>query len=107
MLANHTKLSMNDSLDDVRYVNVTEVMESINQSIIDESCYGRMSEAQMDTFYLYEAIIGGYLNCLIGTLGLIGNIVAIVVLSQKEMRKNCFSQLLIGKDIDIQNVFFK
>ena len=37
-----------------------------------------------------------YANAIVSLLGVVGNILAVVVLLSKDMRKNCFSQLLIG-----------
>ena len=39
-----------------------------------------------------------YANATVSLLGVVGNILAVVVLLSKDMRKNCFSQLLIGKE---------
>lgn len=61
-------------------------------------CYESLSESQKTTFLTYEQIVGGYCNCIFGALGLLGNAVSLVVLSQKEMQKNnCFSKLLMGE----------
>ena len=67
------------------------------QEWLNEHCYGEMSDEQEAAFLMFEKIVGGYFNCTFGTLGLIGNVLSIIVLCRKEMRKNCFSQLLIGK----------
>ena len=94
MFANHTKISDSD------YPSYYETYQEVNETVM-ESCYGKMSDAQTSMFLQFERIVGGYLNCSVGTLGLIGNVLSIIVLCRKEMRKNCFSQLLIGKHINI------
>jgi len=45
-------------------------------------------------------IVGGYLICFAGVLGLAGNGLSVVVLCRKEMMQqgnNCFNKLLIGE----------
>ena len=60
------------------------------------NCYGTLESIDRETFLTYDKILGGYFICIIGGLGLIGNTLSILVLLHKEMRKNCFSQLLMG-----------
>jgi len=56
-----------------------------------------MPENATHAFLEVETAIGGYSVVVTGLLGLIGNILSIVVLSRKDLRKSCFNQLLIGK----------
>ena len=46
----------------------------------------------------FDEIVGGYLICVLGLVGLFGNALSVVVLGQKEMQQNnCFNKLLIGE----------
>ena len=61
-------------------------------------CYPHLNKEQKNNFLVYEEIVGGYCNCLVGFIGIIGNIVCLIVLCQKELQKNnCFNKLLVGK----------
>ena len=62
----------------------------------DKNCYEEITEDHHDRYMQFEQILNTF-NCTFATLGLIGNILSVMVLCRKEMRKNCFSQLLIGK----------
>ena len=57
-------------------------------------------ESDLEDFYEFERSMA-YANATVSLLGVIGNILAVVVLLSKDMRKNCFSQLLIGKETAI------
>ena len=59
-------------------------------------CYEELTKDHHERYMQFEQILNTF-NCTFATLGLIGNILSIMVLCRKEMRKNCFSQLLIGK----------
>lgn len=63
---------------------------------LEENCYGDMTLSEEGNFIRFEKVVGGYCICTFGTLGLLGNLLSIMVLCRKDMRKNCFSQLLIG-----------
>ena len=63
---------------------------------LEENCYGDMTPSEEGKIIRYEKVVGGYCICTFGTLGLLGNLLSIMVLCRKDMRKNCFSQLLIG-----------
>ena len=76
-----------------------------DDAVVDEStlgppsafnCYDHLNEGQTQDFFKFERAVA-YSNCTIGAMGLLGNLLAIFVLFGKEMRKNCFSQLLIGE----------
>ena len=61
-------------------------------------CYPHLRKEERDSFLRYEAVVGGYCNCIVGFIGLIGNVLSLIVLSQPGMqRNNCFNKLLIGK----------
>lgn len=89
--------------------NSTELFESVNNdsSVMAENsivspeeagCYQHLDAGQRKQFLIYESIVGGYCICIVGIIGLIGNVLSLVVLGQKEMqRNNCFNKLLIGK----------
>ena len=94
MISNDTNSSHLLLYDDSKEMNDTG--EDAWSEWAEENCYGDMTESHEATFMQFETIVGGYFNCTFGTLGLIGNVLCIMVLCQKEMRKNCFSQLLIG-----------
>ena len=91
MISNRTNASHILLYDD------REINEGDWKEWAEANCYGNMTRSHKDTFIRFEKVVGGYFNCTFGTLGLIGNVLSILVLCRKEMRKNCFSQLLIGK----------
>lgn len=62
----------------------------------EKYCYEELTREHQERYMQFERIMNTF-NCTFATLGLIGNILSIMVLCRKEMRKNCFSQLLIGK----------
>ena len=62
----------------------------------EKYCYEELTRDHQERYMQFERIMNTF-NCTFATLGLIGNILSIMVLCRKEMRKNCFSQLLIGK----------
>ena len=61
----------------------------------EKYCYEELTRYHQERYMQFERIMNTF-NCTFATLGLIGNILSIMVLCRKEMRKNCFSQLLIG-----------
>ncbi len=64
----------------------------------DVGCYEDLNEEQKVAFLTYEVAVGGYLNCAVGLIGLVGNSLSMLVLSRPEMQKNnCFNKLLLGK----------
>ena len=97
MVSNHTNSSHILLYDD------REINDIHEKEWGEKHCYGPM--INMTHFDQFEKVVGGYFNCTFGTLGLIGNILSILVLCRKEMRKNCFSQLLIGKDYSLLKHF--
>ena len=62
----------------------------------EKYCYEELTRDHQERYMQFERIMNTF-NCTFATLGLIGNILSIMVLCRKEMRKNCFCQLLIGK----------
>ena len=99
MIANNANLS---DFVDQNYLYLEAGMNITDgKEWVSEYCYGVMSDEQQQTFWQFQKIVGGYFNCIFGSLGLVGNILSIMVLCRKEMRKNCFSQLLIGKNFVI------
>ena len=76
---------------------VTNVTEEANATAA--GCYESLTNEESSNFLLYERIVGGYCNCFVGLVGLVGNLLSVLVLSQKEMQKNnCFNKLLIGEE---------
>ncbi|XP_059079572.1 uncharacterized protein LOC131877799 isoform X2 [Tigriopus californicus] len=71
--------------------------ETLAVSPKEAGCYDNLDEGQRKQFLIYESIVGGYCNCIVGIIGLLGNVLSLVVLGQKEMqRNNCFNKLLIA-----------
>ena len=62
-----------------------------------EECYDRPDGIDAFEFTRFERNMGGYATCAVGLFGIIGNMINLGVLSHREMRGNCFNQLLIGK----------
>ena len=62
-----------------------------------EECYDRPDGIDAYEFTRFERNMGGYATCAVGLFGIIGNMINLGVLSHREMRGNCFNQLLIGK----------
>ena len=62
-----------------------------------EECYDRPDGIDAFEFTRFERNMGGYATCAVGLIGIIGNMINLGVLSHREMRGNCFNQLLIGK----------
>ena len=71
---------------------------------LEENCYGDMTPSEEGKIIRYEKVVGGYCICTFGTLGLLGNLLSIMVLCRKDMRKNCFSQLLIGNYLCLTSI---
>ena len=63
----------------------------------DDQCYPKMTKEETASFFDYEKNVGFWGNICIGLIGIVGNFVSVVVLGQKDMRTNCFNQLLIGE----------
>ena len=74
-----------------------QFLPNITFDDVDDQCYPMRTAAETATFFNYEKMVGLWGNICVGILGLFGNLVNVVVLGQKDMRKNCFNQLLIGK----------
>eukprot|EP00095_Tigriopus_kingsejongensis_P006395 maker-scaffold117_size339417-snap-gene-2.23 protein:Tk06395 transcript:maker-scaffold117_size339417-snap-gene-2.23-mRNA-1 annotation:"uroporphyrinogen decarboxylase" len=71
--------------------------ETLAVSPAEAGCYDSLDDGERKQFLIYESIVGGYCNCIVGIIGLMGNFLSLVVLSQKEMqRNNCFNKLLIA-----------
>ena len=70
---------------------------SLFEDQVDDDCYAKTTEEQTEMFYHFEKMVGLWGNICVGIIGLIGNLINVIVLGQKDMRKNCFNQLLIGK----------
>ena len=68
-----------------------------SDGVEDDQCYPMRTAEETTIFFNYEKMVGLWGNICVGILGLLGNLVNVVVLGQKDMRKNCFNQLLIGK----------
>ena len=91
MISNHTNSShflLYDDKDNEDAVKLKKWAEKY--------CYEELTKSHHEAYMQFETILNTF-NCTFATLGLIGNILSIMVLCRKEMRKNCFSQLLIGK----------
>ena len=103
MTRNQNNTSFNGYSTSLPFINdLGNISNDIaNEFIIDEGesshCYERMGPDQMVDFYAFERNLGGYAICAVGVLGIIGNCINLGVLSHKEMRGNCFNQLLIGE----------
>ena len=63
----------------------------------EEECYDKLGPEAQEEFHIFERNLGGYAICGVGLIGIFGNLINLGVLSHKEMRGNCFNQLLIGK----------
>lgn len=89
----------NDTKDDANMsVIVDELADLLAVDPEEVGCYAHLHPDTQASFLQYEAIVGGYCNCIVGFLGLMGNLLSIIVLSQREMQKNnCFNKLLIGE----------
>ena len=70
----------------------------------DDDCYADSTPEQEELFFHFEKMVGLWGNICVGIIGLIGNLINVVVLGQKDMRKNCFNQLLIGKLLFRSNI---
>ena len=62
-----------------------------------EKCYPKLNKYELEEFHDFERNLMGFAVCGVGLFGIIGNIINLIVLSHKDMRGNCFNQLLIGK----------
>ena len=92
---NYTSKVSNSSLEDEEYLTNLLTLEPA-----ELGCYELLRDEDKSTFFQYEELVGGYCNCIVGFLGLVGNVLSIVVLSQREMQKNnCFNKLLIGERV--------
>lgn len=78
------------------YENLTSADPLIGD---DEGCFAPMGNEAYTKFAQFERTVNGYLLCIVGCIGILGNCINLGVLSHKEMRGSCFNQLLIGKRI--------
>ena len=60
-------------------------------------CFEPLTLNQTDDFYEFERSMA-YATAILSFAGVVGNVLAVVVLLSKDMRKNCFSQLLTGRN---------
>ena len=92
------KSQLNSTL--INFTETLNLMPTETENETDNSpyqCYEWMNEDETAAFHAFERNLGGYALCIVGLLGITGNLLNLVVLSHKEMRTNCFNQLLIGK----------
>ena len=59
-------------------------------------CFEKLTPPQEEDYFQFERSMC-YANSLVILLGIVGNVLAVIVLLSKDMRKNCFSQLLTGQ----------
>ena len=83
-------------------ISKNETLLMLNES----KCFPFPTGDEREAFIYYEKILGGYIIILFGIFGLFGNLLCTITLGRKDMRKNCFNQLCIGKSFYVVNINF-
>ena len=90
------------AVDTLSTVNVSEALAlgltsaDPNTSLPEGiECFKQIDVNQTEDYFEFERSMA-VCNASVCFLGVVGNILAVVVLLSKDMRKNCFSQLLTG-----------